>query len=282
MASPKHPHLSRISSFIKGKAFIRTQPATLIDPKFRVNTSPLLSKKYVPKPPSSPPLQFNGSFHALRRHHSPPQHIGFREFLERERHIFRNRRSESRSEATSSLQTAGLFGTIAAFGTSLYADAQTRRMKERLNEHDLVEKPIEGDGNCQFRAIADQIHSDETRHRDVRENLVSWLRKNPHYPVDEDGTKISDFLESDRYGSWENYCNMMSRDRYWGDQMTLLAASEVYKAKVFVLSSVETPANTSPVTLIEPKGCRPERTIRLSHYHEHHYNSLYPRTGAGR
>lgn len=69
-------------------------------------------------------------------------------------------------------------------------------------------------GNCQFRALADQLFGDEERHNEVRLKIVDWLRKNKDFEVDE-GTKICDFLDLEEYSSWNEYCDEMSRNRAW-------------------------------------------------------------------
>ncbi len=40
----------------------------------------------------------------------------------------------------------------------------------------LVERTVRGDGNCQFRALADQLYRSEDMHADVRRTVVHQLR----------------------------------------------------------------------------------------------------------
>lgn len=67
----------------------------------------------------------------------------------------------------------------------------------------------------------------------------------------------------------------MANDSVWGDHITLIAAAEVFRVKVWILSSIELPANStlSPVTIIEPRG-QVEKSVFLGHWHERHYSSL--------
>ncbi|EXC35000.1 hypothetical protein L484_017701 [Morus notabilis] len=49
------------------------------------------------------------------------------------------------------------------------------RLAERLATYDLVELQIEGDGNCQFRALADQLFRSPDYHKHVRKQVVKQV-----------------------------------------------------------------------------------------------------------
>jgi hypothetical protein len=154
--------------------------------------------------------------------------------------------------------------------------SERRRMEQRLRLYQLCGRPIKGDGNCLFRAVADQLGlSPDLHHAQVRAAVVDWLRKNPSYKIDATAT-ISDFLETDRYMTWDAYCDYMSLDGSWGDHLSLIAIAEVFKARVWIISSVETPESSSPVTIIEPRETEGKKLFLLGHWHERHYTSLIP------
>ncbi|XP_026395220.1 OTU domain-containing protein DDB_G0284757-like isoform X2 [Papaver somniferum] len=46
------------------------------------------------------------------------------------------------------------------------------RLAERLSKYGLAELQIEGDGNCQFRALADQLFRNPDHHKHVRKQVV--------------------------------------------------------------------------------------------------------------
>ena len=50
------------------------------------------------------------------------------------------------------------------------------RLETRLDMYGLVERTVRGDGNCQFRALADQLYRSEDMHADVRRTVVHQLR----------------------------------------------------------------------------------------------------------
>jgi len=117
------------------------------------------------------------------------------------------------------------------------SSSDKKRMESNLEMYGFREKEIRGDGNCQFRALADQLFGDEERHNEVRLKIVDWLRKNKDFEVDE-GTKIFDFLDLEEYSSWNEYCDEMSRNGAWGDQFTLVAGAEVFQVNIHILSSI--------------------------------------------
>lgn len=175
----------------------------------------------------------------------------------------------------------------------MWYNKQQQILRERMELLGLKEKtPIEGDGNCQFASICDQLFDDPSRHPQLRELIVEWLRKNPDFRL-KNGSRLRDFLETDRYENWDLYCDDMAHNGVWGDNLTLFAASNMLDLKIVVISTVDTNAASNPfgVTIIEPtengisdidvaspeslrEMIRTEKPILLSHIHEFHYSSL--------
>lgn len=177
---------------------------------------------------------------------------------------------------------------------------EVERMKKRLDTLGFKEFKVQSDGNCQFRAIAHSLKNDEDQYQEIRYNVVSWLKNNGNYHVDEEkSARVSDFLETCQFSQWDNYCSYMGKDGSWGDHLTLFAAAQFYKIKISVISSVLGPdhqaetvitplsfandslqkdfkiLNSLPEYAIYRHGSfqRPKH-IYLSHWHEKHYNSL--------
>ncbi|CAJ1387112.1 unnamed protein product [Effrenium voratum] len=59
--------------------------------------------------------------------------------------------------------------------TSQEAEAARRhaRLERLLAAHGLAERPVAGDGNCQFRALADQLYGSEEHHDAIRAQAAS-------------------------------------------------------------------------------------------------------------
>jgi len=173
--------------------------------------------------------------------------------------------------------------TVDAFSIPFFnRPTPTSRMKERLEKHGFIEAPVVPDGNCQMRALADQINGDENYHADVRSKIISWLDKNEKFPVDDSGsTTLGDFIDRDHYPRWASYVSYMSRNGSWGDHITLVAAAEVYGVQISIISNVDDGGTGQYMTTIIPRSRKPTKTVSLSHWHELHYNSLHPAKQVG-
>ena len=128
----------------------------------------------------------------------------------------------------------------------------------RLDAFGLREKVVSGDGNCQFRALSDQLFRTPEFYEEVRKNVVGQLRKHASryaaYVVaanEEGGSKNAPSSSSSPQSSTEeaksaffmmqtaysNYCDDMASDGTWGDHVTLQAAADLYGAQITVVTS---------------------------------------------
>jgi len=146
------------------------------------------------------------------------------------------------------------------------------RLKKRIALYQFKEKTkIKGDGNCQFAAIADQLKDDPSYHLHVRKYVVDWLRKNENYELP-NGTVLKDYLETDLFSTWSNYCDYMAQEKVWGDHITLIAAAEAFNVRIVIVSSVKD--SLDPIIVISPNSNQQTKVLYLSHELEYHYSSL--------
>ena len=134
------------------------------------------------------------------------------------------------------------------------------RLDTRLKLYNLREKVVRGDGNCQFRAVADQLFRDQERHAECRAVVINQLRRAsddyaPYVPEDFDA-----------------YVDSMAKDTAWGDHITLQAAADAYGVRMCVISSYR----DNFLVEITPKTQRSARVCWISFWAEVHYNSVYP------
>ncbi|KAL2906472.1 hypothetical protein RDABS01_005182 [Bienertia sinuspersici] len=105
------------------------------------------------------------------------------------------------------------------------ATSDHQRLLDRLQLYDLVERKVQGDGNCQFRALSDQFYRTPEHHKFVRQQVVSQLKVEPdHY----EGYVPMEYGE---------YLKKMSKSGEWGDHVTLQAAADSYGVKIFLITS---------------------------------------------
>lgn len=132
-------------------------------------------------------------------------------------------------------------------------------LSERLVTYGLSELQMEGDGNCQFRAIADQLFQNPDYHKYVRRQVVKQLK---HHKK---------LYESYVPMKYKSYIKQMKKSGEWGDHVTLQAAADRFDAKICLVTSFR---DTCYIEIL-PTNKRPTRELWLSFWSEVHYNSLY-------
>jgi hypothetical protein len=87
---------------------------------------------------------------------------------------------------------------------------------------------MEGDGNCQFRALADQLFGSQIHHKAVRAAAMAHMVAHRDY--------FSMFFDGPEFA---RYTKDMQKSRTWGDELTLRAAVEAFGCKAYVITSDE-------------------------------------------
>jgi len=85
------------------------------------------------------------------------------------------------------------------------------------------------DGNCQFRAISYELFGTQEHYPAVRAAVVKYLRNN--------GELFSFYVGEEN--DWQLYLQAMSRDRTWGDELTITAAAKVFNVAIHVVTTEE-------------------------------------------
>ena len=149
---------------------------------------------------------------------------------------------------------------------------------------------IEADGNCQFRAIADQMYGNQTLHERVRQEVISEMERHPERYIDdlralrvadraayevETGMPWQTNMDMDQQAMWTAYIAELRRGPIpntsfgWGDDITLRAAAIVYGVQIQVYGDTE--------ILVENLNGTAERTLYVL-CEDSHYTSLRERT----
>ena len=125
-------------------------------------------------------------------------------------------------------------------------------------------------GNCQFEAIADQLH-DYGIYRSaatLRQDIVRDLRINPSILG---GTPLSAFVENNDF---DHYISQMERDGTYGDHITLQRTADLFNVQIVVVSTLGVRATR---VLSQSGQVSDIPTILLGHLEEgngEHYLSL--------
>ena len=131
------------------------------------------------------------------------------------------------------------------------ADEQARRERSRPHRLRLQHRvsragkqivDVMGDGNCLFHAMVKQaaMFGEVMTHHELRSKVCDFFEQNR-------GTKLGAAdLESFVAGNWEDFMRRLRRDA-WGEDIVIRAAATVLKAKVDVISSIESMEQPTPL-----------------------------------
>ncbi|KAG7397875.1 hypothetical protein PHYBOEH_012066 [Phytophthora boehmeriae] len=124
------------------------------------------------------------------------------------------------------------------------------------------------DGNCLFRAISDQLYTNELYHRDIRQRLVDFIEKEQQL--------FKPFVEDEEVSE---YCTRMREDGEWGGHLELYAAAKLFNIHIVVHTGpvrrlrVENTPDGDPATQNTPSP-PPYRILHLL-FKDDHYSSLH-------
>jgi OTU domain-containing protein 3 len=91
-----------------------------------------------------------------------------------------------------------------SLNNSKWTSSNAAQIEEYMASHGVVRKPIVGDGNCLFRAMADQLGYGENQHREIRERIVQTIQEDKDY--------FANFIDADEVDSVDAYCEEMIND----------------------------------------------------------------------
>ena len=86
----------------------------------------------------------------------------------------------------------------------------------KMQTYNLYLKDIKGDGNCMFRAVADQFEGDEGNYKKYRELAVDELKEDEEF--------FSNFIPDSM--TFEKYLSLISKDGVWGGNIELQSLSK--------------------------------------------------------
>ena len=84
-------------------------------------------------------------------------------------------------------------------------------LERQLRALNLERRAVEADGNCFFRALADQRYGDESRHAEVRRRVVARVEARRE--------AFAPFVEDDE--TFDEYVERMARDGEWAGHLEL-------------------------------------------------------------
>ncbi|URD91336.1 OTU-like cysteine protease [Musa troglodytarum] len=144
-----------------------------------------------------------------------------------------------------------------------YASSFDDSERERLFELEIhrtkgfeVKKMLE-DGNCLFRAVADQVYDDPEDYDLARQMCLDYMEKERDH--------FSQFVTE----GFTSYCKRKRRDKVYGNNIEIQAIAEMYNRPIHIYSY-----STEPINIFQGNYDTDTPPIRLSYHHGNHYNSL--------
>ncbi|XP_057770263.1 OVARIAN TUMOR DOMAIN-containing deubiquitinating enzyme 7 isoform X3 [Salvia miltiorrhiza] len=131
-------------------------------------------------------------------------------------------------------------------------------LREQLDALGLKIIQVTADGNCFFRALADQLEGDEDQHDKYRGMVVGFIKDNREM--------FEPFVEDEV--PFEEYCHSMGEDGTWAGHMELQAACLVTRSNICIHR------NMSPRWYIQNFDKHEALMIHLSYHDGEHYNSV--------
>ncbi|KAG6392896.1 hypothetical protein SASPL_147124 [Salvia splendens] len=131
-------------------------------------------------------------------------------------------------------------------------------LREQLDVLSLKIIQVTADGNCFFRALADQLEGDEDQHEKYRGMVVEFIKENREM--------FEPFVEDEI--PFDEYCQSMGEDGTWAGNMELQAASLVTHSNICIHR------NMSPRWYIQNFDKHDAPMIHLSYHDGEHYNSV--------
>ncbi|KAF8048289.1 hypothetical protein N665_2579s0004 [Sinapis alba] len=113
------------------------------------------------------------------------------------------------------------------------------------------------DGNCLFRAVADQVYGDSESYDLTRQMCMDYMEHERDH--------FSQFITE----GFTSYLKRKRRDKVYGNNVEIQALAEMYNRPIHIYSYT-----TEPINIFQGSYNTDTPPIRLSYHHGNHYNSL--------
>ncbi|KAL0395816.1 UNVERIFIED_CONTAM: OVARIAN TUMOR DOMAIN-containing deubiquitinating enzyme 7 [Sesamum calycinum] len=129
--------------------------------------------------------------------------------------------------------------------------ADTSDFRAQLDVLGLKIIEVTADGNCFFRALADQLEGNEDEHEKYRNMVVRFIKNNREM--------FEPFVEDEV--PFDEYCRSMGEDGTWAGNMELQAASLVTRSNICIHRFYHDGEHYNSVRSKEDTCCGPARPI---------------------
>jgi hypothetical protein len=176
----------------------------------------------------------------------------------------RNQKTDNVSETCDDTDEGSSGSVVSLTESEIEREAERDRdFIKRMAACGMTIVPIEGDGNCLFRAVSYQLYLHENNHAILRKQCVEHLK-----------------LHRDRFEmfcdkNFDEHIEEMSKLGSWGDDMEIRALEEILD-RIICIYSADTPDLNRPINQIfeESSILSDSVPLKLSYHGSNHYNSV--------
>ena len=118
-------------------------------------------------------------------------------------------------------------------------------------------REVDGDGNCLFRSVCEQLEGNENDYQKYRDICIDYMKshKEDFQPFIEDDQTIDEYIEE------------MSKDKEWGGNLEIYSLSKALKVNFYIY------IYQHPIYIVKNFD-NPKYNIMLTYHDGKHYNSL--------
>jgi len=129
--------------------------------------------------------------------------------------------------------------------------------KKELKTLGYYIKEVEGDGNCLFRSVCEQLEGNEDNHKKYREICIEYMKSHKE--------DFEPFIEDDQ--TFDDYVEEMSKDKEWGGNLEIYALSKALQVNFYIY------IYEHPLYIVKNFD-EPKYNLMLTYHEGKHYNSL--------
>jgi hypothetical protein len=147
------------------------------------------------------------------------------------------------------------------------SDPRFERYVAALRRARLTVQPMEGDGNCLFRSVSDQVYGTPDHHALVRSSCMDYIESEARY--------FMPYIEGGEEG-FRRYIAAKRLDGTWGDDPEIQACCELYNrsAEIWAFDGEAGAQRLRTFHEVPSGGGRALLPMRLSFYGGGHYDSI--------
>ena len=129
--------------------------------------------------------------------------------------------------------------------------------KKELKTLGYYIREVEGDGNCLFRSVCEQLEGNENDYQKYRDICIDYMKSNKE--------EFQPFIEDDQ--TIDEYIEEMSKDKEWGGNLEIYSLSKALKVNFYIY------IYQHPIYIVKNFDA-PKYNIMLTYHDGKHYNSL--------